>query len=72
MNATNGYFDGTVCIPFSKEALRPRQKVIITALDEFLPPERDLKKYVGKVSREDSDVVANAVATGRKADLDEW
>lgn len=29
---------------------------------------RDLKKYVGKVSREDSDAVAKAVEEGRKED----
>lgn len=33
---------------------------------------RDLKKYVGKVSREDSDAVAKAVEEGRKVDADEW
>lgn len=33
---------------------------------------RDLKKYVGKVSRADSDAVAKAVEEGRKVDADEW
>ena len=31
-----------------------------------------MKKYVGKVSREDSDAVAKAVEEGRKVDADAW
>lgn len=72
MIALDGYFDGTVCVPLTKEAIKPRQKVIITVLDEFLPPKRNLKKYVGKVSKEDSDTVAKAVEEERKVDADEW
>ena len=72
MTALHGYFDGRVCVPHSTEALRPHQKVIITVLDEFASPRRDLKKYVGKVSREDSDAVAKAVEEGRKVDADAW
>ena len=72
MTELNGYFDGNVCVPLGAEALRPRQKVIITALDDFVSPERDLRKYVGKVCREDSDAVATAVAEGRKVDAGAW
>lgn len=72
MVAINGYFDGNVCIPFSTDQIRPRQKVIITVLDEFLPEKRDLKKYVGKISAADSDLIAQAVNQGRQVDIDEW
>ncbi|MBR2316541.1 MAG: hypothetical protein IKA37_01080 [Spirochaetales bacterium] len=72
MIAMNGYFDGTVFVPLTKEKIQPRQKAIITVLDEFMPPKRNLKKFVGKVSKEDSDLVAQAVEDGRKVDLNEW
>lgn len=65
MIAMNGYFDGTVFVPLTKEKIQPRQKAIITVLDEFMPPKRNLKKFVGKVSKEDSDLVAQAVEDGR-------
>lgn len=36
MYAVQGYFDGNVCIPFDKNIFSNRQKVIITALDDFI------------------------------------
>lgn len=72
MLALNGYFDGTVCVPLTKEKIKPRQKVIITVLDEFMPPKRNLKKYVGKISKEDSELVEKAVENGRKVDASEY
>lgn len=72
MIAINGYFDGSVCVPLTKEAIKPRQKVIITVLDEFMPPKRNLKKYVGKISPDDSDLIEKAINEGRKVDINEW
>ena len=72
MLALNGYFDGKVYVPLSQVSVRPRQKVIITILDEDLPKKRNLKKYVGKISKEDSDIISKAVSDARKVDCDEW
>lgn len=33
---------------------------------------RNLKKYVGKISKSDSDLIAKAVEDGHKVDSDEW
>ena len=55
--------------PISKVS---RRRCLISSLDEFASLRRDLKKYVGKISREDSDAVAKAVEEGRKVDADEW
>ena len=72
MLAVNGYYDGKVCVPLAKVAIQPQQKVIITVLDEVMPTKRNLKKYVGKISREDSELIAKAVEEGRKVDSNEW
>lgn len=68
MLAVNGYYDGKVCVPLAKVAIQPQQKVIITVLDEVMPTKRNLKKYVGKISKEDSELIAKAVEDGRKVD----
>ena len=44
----------------------------ITILDDFEPIKRDLKKYVGAVSKEDSDLITKVVEEGRKVDINEW
>ncbi|MBQ3826324.1 MAG: hypothetical protein II811_09350 [Spirochaetaceae bacterium] len=72
MLAVNGYYDGKVCVPLAKVAIQPQQKVIITVLDEVMPTKRNLKKYVGKISKEDSELIAKAVEEGRKVDSNEW
>lgn len=72
MLALNGYFDGTVCVPLTKENIKPHQKVIITVLDEFMPPKRNLKKYVGRINKEDSELIEKTVENGRKVDTSEW
>ena len=72
MLAVNGYYDGKVCVPLAKVAIHPQQKVIITVLDEVMPTKRNLKKYVGKISKEDSELIAKAVEEGRKVDSNEW
>ena len=72
MLAVNGYYDGKVCVPLAKVAIQPQQKVIITVLDEVMPKKRNLKKYVGKISKEDSALIAKAVEEGRKVDSNEW
>lgn len=56
----------------SNVLVKPNQRVIITILDEFEPIKRDLKKYVGAVSKEDSDLISKVVEEGRKVDIDEW
>lgn len=38
----------------------------------FAIAKRNLKKYVGKISKSDSDLIVNAVEDGRKVDSDEW
>ena len=72
MLSVNGYYDGTGYVTEGNVAVRPNQRVIITYLDEFEKPKRNLKKYVGKISREDSDLIANSLENGRKVDADEW
>ena len=72
MLSVNGYYDGTGYVTEGNVAVRPNQRVIITYLDEFEKPKRKLKKYVGKISREDSDLISKTVENGRKVDADEW
>ena len=72
MLSVNGYYDGTGYVTEGNVAVRPNQRVIITYLDEFEKPKRNLKKYVGKISREDSDLIFQTVENGRKVDADEW
>ena len=56
MIALQGYFDGNTCIPLEKSKLLPKQKVIISALDEFIDTtETKLSDFFGYISAEDSD-----------------
>lgn len=72
MLAVKGYFDGHNYITDGNVAVEPNQRVIITFLDEFEKPKRNLKKFIGKVSEADSDLIAKVVEDGRKVDSDEW
>ena len=72
MLAVNGYYDGTGYVTEGNVAVKPNQRVIITYLDEFEKPKRNLKKYVGKITKEDSDLIAKSVENGRKVDANEW
>ena len=62
MLAVKAYYDGQNYITDDSVTVKPNQRVIITFLDEFEPPKRNLKKYVGKISKSDSDLVAKAVS----------
>ena len=72
MTAVRAYYDGKNFITQGNVAIKPNQRVIITFLDEFEPEKRNLKKYIGAVSKEDSELVSNAVEDGRKVDINEW
>ncbi len=72
MLAVKAYYDGQNYITDDSVTVKPNQRVIITFLDEFEPPKRNLKKYVGKISKSDSDLVAKAVEDGRKVDSNDW
>ncbi len=49
MQAVAGYFDGNTCIPLDSKIFRPNQRVIITALDEYMEPKKKESESVGKV-----------------------
>ena len=72
MLAVYGYYDGNGYVTEGNVAVKPNQRVIITYLDEFEKPKRNLKKYVGKITKEDSDLIAKSVENGRKVDANEW
>ena len=72
MLAVNGYYDGNGYVTEENVVVKPYQRVIITYLDDFEKPKRTLKKYVGKISREDSDFIFQTVEDGRKVDANEW
>lgn len=72
MLAVNGYYDGNGYVTEGNVAVKPNQRVIITYLDEFEKPKRNLKKYVGKITKEDSDLISQTVENGRKVDVNEW
>lgn len=72
MVAVKGYFNGQNYVVEDKVDVKENQCVIITLLDEFKEKKRDLKKYVGKISKEDSDLISQAVSEGRKVDESEW
>ena len=72
MLSVNGYYDGNRYVTEGNVAVKPNQRVIITYLDEFEKPKRNLKKYVGKISKEDSDLISQTIESGRKVDINEW
>ena len=72
MISVKAYYDGQNYITEGNVAVKTNQRVIITFLDEFEFPKRNLKKYIGKISKSDSDLIAKAVEEGRKVDSDEW
>ena len=49
MQAAAGYFDGNTCIPLDTRIFKPNQRVIITALDEFVQPAQKTKPSVDAV-----------------------
>ena len=61
MLSVKGYFDGENYVTEGNVAVKTNQRVIITFLDEFVHPKRDLKKFVGKISESDSDLIEKAV-----------
>lgn len=72
MVSVKGYFDGQNYVTEGNVAAKKDQRVIITFLDEFDAPKRNLKKFVGKVSASDSELIEKAVADGRTVDENEW
>ena len=71
MYAVQGYFDGNVCIPFDKNIFSNRQKVIITALDDFVEentiPENSAVDFFGMwQDRKDMQDVDSYVRNLRK------
>ena len=72
MLAVKGYFDGRNYVTKENVAVKTNQRFIITFLDEFEPPKRNLKRFVGKVSKADSELIEKAVTDGRKVDENEW
>ena len=74
MFTIQGYFDGNTCIPFEKSKLLPKQKVIITALDEFIDStETKLSDFFGCINNEDSDKMLAALKEcDRIEDSNEW
>ena len=72
MLSVYAYYDGQNYITDGSVAIKPNQNVIITLLDDAIKPVRNLKKYVGAVSKEDSDLVLDAVKECRKVDVSEW
>ena len=72
MTAVKAYYDGKNYITQGNVVVKKNQRVIITFLDEFEPVKRNLKKYLGKVNKEDSALISKAVEEGRKVDKNEW
>lgn len=61
MVSVHAYYDGHGYVTEGNVAVKPNQRVIITFLDETEPPSRNLKRFVGKVSNAESDLVAQTV-----------
>ena len=62
MIALQGYFDGSTCVPLEKDRLLPKQKVIITVLDEFMEsPKMKLSDFFGCIDNQDSDKMLDAL-----------
>ena len=72
MTSIYAYYNGHNYITEGSLAIKPNQKVIITILDDFVKPKRNLKKYIGAVNKEDSDIISKVVEEGRKVDINEW
>lgn len=72
MFSVKGYFDGQNYVTEDNVAVKKDQRVIITFLDEFNTSKRNLKRFAGKVSKSDSELIEKAVADGRTVDENEW
>ena len=74
MISLQGYYDGNTCILLEKSRLLPKQKVIITALDEFFePPKVKLADFFGCIDNQDSDKMLEALKDcERIEDKSEW
>ncbi|MBR0030786.1 MAG: hypothetical protein IJP61_00640 [Treponema sp.] len=57
MLAVAGYFDGNTCVPFDTRIFKPNQRVIITALDEFVPQKIVKNESVSKILEELTGVI---------------
>ena len=57
MLAVAGYFDGNTCVPLDTRIFKPNQRVIITALDEFVPQKTLKKESVAKILDELTGVI---------------
>ncbi len=44
MLAVQGYYDGVAIKPLEKIAAKPNQRVIITIMDEFVEPVKDVRR----------------------------
>lgn len=44
MMAVQGYYDGVTIRPLEKVIAKPNQRVIITIMDEYLEPEKPVRK----------------------------
>ena len=71
------FFSAMACIAFAGSAFASnevvsKQDFLLIEMNEFVPIKRDLKKYVGAVSKEDSDLISKVVEEGRKVDINEW
>ncbi len=72
MISVNAYYNGNEYITEEPVPVKQNQHVIITLLDDFHKPARNLKKYVGRINKEDSDLISQAVKENRKVDIHEW
>lgn len=72
MFAVKGYFNGQKYVTEGNVVAKKNQRVIITFLDEYHTPKRNLKEFIGKVSESDSKLIENEVTKGRKVDINEW
>ena len=44
MMAVQGYFNGVTVVPLEQITAKPNQRVIITVMDEFIEPEKPIRK----------------------------
>ena len=72
MGAVKGSFDGQNYVTEDAVQAKTNQCVIITFLDEFVQPKRNLKRFVGAITQSDSELIEKAVSEGRKVDSSEW
>ena len=76
MQSIHAYYDGIKFIFDKNTDIQPKQKVIITILDDFITGQqtesRPFEKYCGKLDDDSRNEIESALKDCERIDADEW